>query len=467
MINKDFHPLVAAPIWREQKMYYANSGESAWNYVPFLYTSNKFMANWVADMIFNLSRLHPGQKIQVIELGSGHGMFGYFLYQRLKSLQVDFVLTISDFIVSNLDYLKSLPQWQGLDVNWLPLDDVNELKNAYEFDGVNFVIANYFFDSLPNDGFEFVDGQWQRVYLATDKKKNKVDGFVDIKLSFESRPCDLTDQELAMLKPYEGVTDHVLVPLAVKQLLAQFYQSNQASYFFVNDKGFVEKNKINYADDYAYRCDGAMATMVNFDMIKQWVTSDMNGFFVVNENDHDDSHFVVFGINTELNQQKQMVEMALSGPSWNMVFKLFMVYENQPEMSFEDACFYVQCSEYDEAMMSRISGFFMNQIKLHGELIHELRPILLRVIETFYWHPARLMYFYAVLDLLVLCGELETSKDLIEKYRHLVPSQYDVLIREGVILYKQRAPAQAKEVFEKALKINPKCTESKKYLELI
>lgn len=349
----------------------------------------------------------------------------------------------------------------------MPLDHIENLKDLYAIDGINFVIANYFFDSLPNDGFEFVEGDWQRAYLSTKHKKNKVDGFVDIELSFESRPCDLTSYEQTMLKPYEGVADQVLMPVAVKDILNQFYQSNKPTYFFVNDKGFIDKNKMNYSNDYAYRCDGAMATMVNFDMIKQWVTTEMEGFFVVNENDHDDSHFVVCGVNTNLEQQKQMVKMALSGPSWNMVFKLFMAFEEQPEMSFEDACFYVQCSEYDEAMMARVVGFFMNQIKLHGELAQELKPLLSKVMETFYWHPARLMYYYAVLDLLILCGEHQVAKDQIKKYKHLVPSQYDVLIREGVILYKNRASAEAKEVFEKALKINPKCEESKRYLALM
>ena len=150
-----------------------------------------------------------------------------------------------------------------------------------------------------------------------------------------------------------------------------------------------------------------------------------------------------------------------------MVFMLFMVFEEQPEMSFEDACFYVECSEYDEAMLSRISGFFMNQVKLHGELIHQLKPLLLKVLNSFYWHPARMMYYYTVIDLLILCGVYEKAIHLLDTYKHLVPSQYDVLLREGTIQYKLKNQSKSKELFKKVLKISPKCKEAKRYLDLL
>ena len=465
--SKNFFPLLTSPIWDKHKQYYEQQGETAWNYVPFLYTSNKFMACWIADIIMNLSQTHPDKKIQIIELGSGHGMFSYFLYHRLQSLNVDFSLTVTDLIQANLDYLSALPQWQGLQVNWLQMSQLEELKTISGFDGVNFVIANYFFDSLPNDGYELVGDDWQKAYLLTKNKKNQSEGFVDIDLSFISKPCQLLDEDEKLLNRYKGIADHVLIPTAVKDIMHIFHESTNPSYFFVNDKGFLDINQMNYGDNYAYNCDGAMSTMVNFDAIKYWAEDFFDGFLIANDNDHDGSHFMIFSINSLGQQQQNLVKMALSGASWNMIFKLFMVFEEQPEMSFDDVSFYVQSSRYDEAMLSRISGYVFNQIKEEGSLINQLKPMLNKIMETFYWHPARMMYYFTMIDLFTLCGEYQKSQNLINQYKHLVHSQYDILLREGVILYKMQQHDLAIEKFNKALKINSKCQESRRYLELL
>mgnify|MGYP001195020644 CR=1 FL=1 len=108
-----------------------------------------------------------------------------------------------------------------------------------------------------------------------------------------------------------------------------------------------------------------------------------------------------------------------------------------------------------------------NQIKEEGSLINQLKPMLSKIMETFYWHPARMMYYFTMIDLFTLCGEYQKSQNLINQYKHLVHSQYDILLREGVILYKMQQHDLAIEKFNKALKINSKCQESRRYLELL
>lgn len=464
---EDYFPLFTSPIWQQQKIYYQQKGAQAWNFVPFLYTSNKFMANWMADIIVNLAQTHPEENIQIVELGSGHAMFSYFLIQRLKQLKVDVTFTITDLIQSNLEYLQALPQWSELPVNWMVVDDINDLKQVADFNGVSFVIANYFYDSLPNVGYCKVDGEWQSAYLATKKKINKVEGMVDFDLSFISKSCEVPDSHKKLLDRYKDTVTHALIPEAVKQIMQLFNQSKKPTYFLANDKGYLEKEKMNYAANYAYNCDGAMATMVNFDAIKYWTEHEFDGFFVANDGASSDSHFAIFAINSNQVQQHQLVKMALSGAPWHTVFKLFMFFEEQPELSFDDACFYVEASHYDEAMLSRISGFIINQVKAHGELIAQLRPLLHKVMETYYWHPARIHYYYTMIDMLTLCNNYEAAMKLIVQYKHLVPAQYDLILREGVVFYRTKNYEKAQEKFEKALKIKPECKEAHRYLELM
>lgn len=465
--SENYFPLLTSPIWDQQKKYYQKKGANAWDFVPFLYTSNKFMAYWVANIISNLAKSHPQEKIQILELGSGHAMFSYFLYKRLNALGVEFTMVVSDLIQSNLDYLQALPQWQGLNVTWLAIEKITDMQAVANFDGVSFVIANYFFDSLANAGFCQVDGQWEGAYLATQKKKNKVEGVVDFDLSFISKPCEISSEHQVLLDRYKDDVEYVLIPEEIKQIIKLFDTSNKPTYFIANDKGYMQQEKMNYANNYAYNCDGAMATMVNFDAVRYWVEQEFNGFMVANGSESDDTHFVVFSINNKDQECKRMVNMALSGVAWNTVFKLFMFFEQQPELSFEDAYFYVEASKYDEAMLSRISGFIINQVKEHGDLVHQLKPLLHKVLQDYYWHPARVGYYYTLIDLLVLCNEYDVALKLIDQYRYLVPSQYDVLLREGIIFYKTKNNENAKDKFEKILKINPKCQEANRYMALM
>lgn len=465
--KKSFDPLLESPIWDHQKAYYKSKKEGAWHQVPFLYTSNKFMANWVGNMIEKLSKAHAGKRIHIVELGAGHAMFSYFLYKKLVDLQVDFHMTITDLVGEHLAYLKALPQWQGLEVSWLELDVSEGLGALPQLDGPTFVIANYFFDSLPNAGYRYVDGDWQEALLATTKNKSGIDGDGDLSLSFDHRPCKLSADISKLLSRYEGRAEHVLVPTKVFDVLSAFNAFSDSVYLFVNDKGYSDMDAMNYGDNYAYTCDGAMATMVNFDAIQYWVNEAYDGFTVSQHCHQQEACLTVIGLNSPSVMQRTLVEMAFSGISWGEVFNLFMGFEKQSEMSFSDCCFYIKTSGYDEAMLARVSQYLIPAIRNQSTNIVKMKPILAEVLKSFYWHPGRAYYFFIMLDVMLLCQESEGVLKLLNVYKHVLSSQYDALYRQGIAHYQCRQFVESQACFDKALKLNQECPHSKRYIELM
>jgi hypothetical protein len=71
-------------LWKLQRDFFSRRGIEAWKQdgVPHFITSNPFIADAYAKLAFAFLRdcrpeLDPGQPFYILELGSGHGRFGY------------------------------------------------------------------------------------------------------------------------------------------------------------------------------------------------------------------------------------------------------------------------------------------------------------------------------------------------------------------------------------------------------
>jgi tetratricopeptide (TPR) repeat protein len=177
-------------LWQAQRDYFIRQGIEAWRQgvVPHYITSNPFIANAYARVVYGFLRdcqagsppLDPGQPLYIVELGAGSGRFAFhflkkflavFARSALKDIWVKYVMT--DFAEANLDYWRehpSLAPW--VEQGWLDYarfdaghDRELALRHAGETlaaGGVRnplVVLANYVFDSLPQDAFAIRSGQ--------------------------------------------------------------------------------------------------------------------------------------------------------------------------------------------------------------------------------------------------------------------------------------------------------------------
>ncbi|HMA37215.1 MAG TPA: SAM-dependent methyltransferase, partial [Chloroflexia bacterium] len=178
-------------LWQWQRDFFTEQGIAAWRQgiVPHYITSNPFIAQAYARVVLGFLRdsladtrrpLDLRRPVYVIELGGGSGRFAYHFLQkflplwqqsRLHAIPITYVLT--DFAARTVAYWQAHPALQPfvaagvLDFACYDLERDQHLTLLHS--GVVLapgtvanplvVLANYFFDSLPQDAFCVGDGR--------------------------------------------------------------------------------------------------------------------------------------------------------------------------------------------------------------------------------------------------------------------------------------------------------------------
>lgn len=176
-------------LWDLQKDFFANQGPEAWTrgIVPQYITTNPYIANLYAEIIFGYCRdyvtrtdLDKDSTIYIMELASGVGRFTYTFLKRylhlienssLKGLKFKYIVT--DFSEKNIEYWQNhsflKPYFDSgiLDCAIFDIaqDEQLKLRNSGEIlcpgnlKNPLILIANYTFDSLPQDTFYVNKGE--------------------------------------------------------------------------------------------------------------------------------------------------------------------------------------------------------------------------------------------------------------------------------------------------------------------
>lgn len=194
-------PLSQSYLWRLQQDYFAKKGIEAWRSgaVPHYITSNPTIAHTYAELVLALWRdqqkLDPQaetEPLYVCELGAGSGRFAFHFLKQLNHLceqsdvlPLSFCYVLTDMAESNLDFWRQHPRLQSdfesglldlahFDVNHtavLHLQQQNKTIHPGKLQRPLVCIANYLFDSIPQDLFYFDAGRSFQglISLATDQ----------------------------------------------------------------------------------------------------------------------------------------------------------------------------------------------------------------------------------------------------------------------------------------------------------
>jgi tetratricopeptide (TPR) repeat protein len=178
-------------IWRLQRDFFEQQGVEAWRQstVPHYITSNPTVARTYAEIVFGFlrdraaissARCSGSQPIYLVELGAGSGRLAYHFLKKLGDLcsrtpfrMPEYRYVLTDLPARNLDFWRQHPRLQpfveqGL-LDFAPFDAEKDDMLKLETPGETIqpgslaqpvvVIANYFFDSIPQDLFYFEDGK--------------------------------------------------------------------------------------------------------------------------------------------------------------------------------------------------------------------------------------------------------------------------------------------------------------------
>jgi tetratricopeptide (TPR) repeat protein len=300
-------PLSQSIIWRMQRDIYVRRGLQSWSedLVPNFATNNPFFAETYAGIVAGFFEdciadgLPTGAPLRIVELGAGPGKFCYLFLRTLTSLLRAKGLGIESVRYCMTDCSEALIAWwrgnsylaefvQSGVLHFESLEVGGEvhspfLENQGGTSSPLVVIANYIFDTLPQDAFAVKDGQISEFLVTTTSPSADVNGkpaLSRLRLSYknvpvpEGRYSETSWNEI--LEEYRrrlvGVT--VLFPVhALKGLQALSRFSDGRVLVMAGDKGFAHEDALQLnqgpptLDFHAPNC---FSQMVNLDAIGKY-----------------------------------------------------------------------------------------------------------------------------------------------------------------------------------------------------
>lgn len=187
-------------IWKWQRTFFERQGIEAWSQgtVPHHITSSPFIADAYARVVAAYLRdcrdaqFDRSKPAYIVELGSGSGRFAYLFLKKLLTIQEQSVSTsipikyvMTDFTERTLAYWRSQPWLQPfiekgvLDFARFDAEHDQTLTLVNSGERISeqplIVIANYVFDSLPQDAFLAADGNLFETLLTLSTPEQESD----------------------------------------------------------------------------------------------------------------------------------------------------------------------------------------------------------------------------------------------------------------------------------------------------
>jgi tetratricopeptide (TPR) repeat protein len=298
-------PLSRSVIWRLQRDYYARCGLEAWteDMVPSYITNNPFIAEIhagiVAAYMEDCLRQGPAPSqenpLRILELGAGTGKFCYLFLRKLTGLlrernipqkAVRYTMTdCSQSLVAQWRANPYLAEFTASGVLEFELLCAGEGDAALGADspgpakdkGPLVVIANYVFDSLPQDAFVIAQGEISEALVsATGSAGGVPQPAGGLQLSFKNVPIKAPRYPRAswnaVLERYRGrlPAATVFFPSAALELLEQLSHSSDGRMLVLAaDKGFAHEDDLALLQGPPplefHAANQCFSAMVNFD----------------------------------------------------------------------------------------------------------------------------------------------------------------------------------------------------------
>ncbi|WP_281888616.1 tetratricopeptide repeat protein [Paenibacillus sp. YYML68] len=293
-----------APIWELQRAYYEQLGMKAWNndQVPQYITNSPMIATAYAETIFGLLQDRAAQgelsePVTIVELGAGAGRLAYHVLQQLGELVAfagielpPYRYVITDLPVSNVNGWRRHPALQpyvqqGL-VDFAVFDAVNdtELKLVESGEVVRkgdlkqpvIVIANYFFDGIPQELLYMGGGQVYECdivmeYPKSYKELKPAEALESLTLAYEHRRApeyedeSFAYRELISLYLEQADDSHILFPSSGLSCLERLNALSRSGFLLITaDKGDHRLEDLQFADPPQLVIHGSFSLTANY-----------------------------------------------------------------------------------------------------------------------------------------------------------------------------------------------------------
>ncbi|WP_240415934.1 SAM-dependent methyltransferase [Paenibacillus periandrae] len=297
-----------APIWELQRAYYEEQGIRAWQSeeVPQYITSNPMIATAYAEIIFGFlqdrARLgHITEPVMIVELGAGSGRLACQVLKELCELKdyaglplPPFRYVMTDLAIRNISYwqqheslvpyveqgILDFAQFDAVTGTELHLTQSGERIGPAEVEQPLLIIANYFFDSIPQELLYVDEGRIFEcdvsLHVADEAtKRSPSDVLETIIPEYHYRRAAEYEQESY---PYRSLIElytdkledsHVLLPVVGLICLERLGQLSQAGFCLLTaDKGDHRLESWEFAEPPKLIHHGSFSLEANYHAIQ-------------------------------------------------------------------------------------------------------------------------------------------------------------------------------------------------------
>jgi tetratricopeptide (TPR) repeat protein len=429
-------PLSQSLIWRLQRDFYVQRGLKVWteDLVPSYITNNPFIAEIYAQIVagfisdcMNLppkdSRpLSPGNPLRILELGAGTGKFSYLLLRKLTPLLQARKIPAQIVRYSMADCSESLlAEWRanrylaefvkaGILEFQLHRAEENTSSRAVaapdsngQATGPLVVIANYVFDSLPQDAFIIAEGQISEALVTTRVNVGATASegtpkLGDLQLSFRNVPVasgrypDKSWNEILERYRERLSAATVLFPSAALGLLQQLGQSSDGRMLVLAaDKGFVREDDLALLQGPPHlefhASSHCFSQTVNFDAITRYFYG-LGGDWLLPQKHFSSLNicaFIARRPGDEFPATRKSYEQALAGFGPDDLFALMSwLNAHLEEVSVVQALALLRLTRWDTTALLRLFPVIARQLRTVAGERHDLRQAVLNTWANHY-----------------------------------------------------------------------------------
>lgn len=453
MILEEKKRLADSLLWKLQTTAYEQFGLKAWSQkgVPFYLTSNPLIAKYYAQIAWNYlqdcvenEKADLNKPFYCFDLGAGTGKLAYlFLKEFIPLLQtkawgkkIDFCYVLTDIVEENRLF------WQSHSL-LKPFFSEGLLESAYfhHLDSKDFfyleyskkevptanvnpfiLIANYFFDTIPQDLFRMQKGALLegRVSLTTGKSGNGVDPEMisSLKLSWDYFPLneETASRYYSDCGGAQAILDYYrsnyhdltfMLPYGACQTLDFFKRQQQNGFLLLaSDQGLVTQNQVESLIVPQISLHGSFSLPVNYHALANYFHQYDGQAFC---SDFPDPLFVtmaaVIGSHCSFAQTKSAFDAFLNAFEPKDYWKLVEEGLKRGAPSLDEMILWIKLGNWDPV---NFNAFFTALREAFPQATETQRIDLLKVIENVYKN-----FFYVeksdgafVANLGVLCFDL-------------------------------------------------------------
>lgn len=427
-------PLSQSLIWRLQRDFYARRGLKAWteDLVPSYITNNPFIADTYAEIVagfisdcMNLPQkgsrpLSPDNPLRILELGAGTGKFSFLFLRKLTALLQAKKIPPQILRYSMADCSESLlDEWRanrhlaefvnaGIlefqlhraeEDNPSAATDSRVADPARQASGPLVVIANYVFDSLPQDAFIIADGQISEAMVTTStNQRSTAPPLSSLQLSFKN--VSVPPQRYPD-KSWNEILEHyrsrlpaatVLFPSAALHTLQQLSQSSDGRMLVLAaDKGFVREDDLPLLQGPPqlefHASSNCFSQTVNFDAMTRYFYW-LGGDWLLPQ-----KHFSSLSVcafiarrpGDDFPATRKSYEQALAGFGPDDLFALMSwLNAHLEEVSVVQALALLRLTRWDPTALLRLFPIIVRQLRTVVAERHDLRQAVLNTWANHY-----------------------------------------------------------------------------------